>query len=598
MSGLINVVEEVCRIAESVKDTKTLTLGKFLAQRINNPDYYLVFLGETCSGKSTILNSIADRDVLPVSGVPSTAAITEVVFSPEEEAEAFYAINKNASMERIDESLFRELSLKPDQELERLRYVVPAKGKKYAGVKLFDTPGYGSLIQEHTEVLCDFLPNADAVVYVVSYRNGFQSSDHDFLKQLIDLTRDNVPVHLLINRCPAGTVIGDRRVQEIYRNVSGLLQRPSLPVAIINSFAEEKSVFDGQVRDFINGVMEPLTSSEKKKELNEIFGEYTIELITEAKANVERLICNRELSHEEAEMKNKSIEEFVEKLRKINTLILAPRFSDLRAAFGTRLAESRKQIIDETCSEIDQQSKLSKEETTAYIKEHILPYHSQQQVKNLQFFLEAELTAIDKEIDNYLSAAAVQLEKDLVLNNPGKVYKAGQQYIKRTASKVLSQGLQSYFLKFGGAGGSAAGVANAASHALKKAGDLFGKTFSKSTHNALKHLIKKVGLTSARALTSVAAILVDTVGYTVDALTWQMILKQRIVTSAEKWAEELGGMVINNLQEMENQNKETIRQMIQETEETLTVIPEESKQDLEQLKKNMEVLNRLEQEVA
>ena len=40
---------------------------------------------------------------------------------------------------------------------------------KYA--RIFDTPGYGSIVAEHEEVLKDFLPNSDFVVYTINYKN-------------------------------------------------------------------------------------------------------------------------------------------------------------------------------------------------------------------------------------------------------------------------------------------------------------------------------------------------------------------------------------------------------------------------------------------
>ena len=78
MVDLKKNVDKLCSIAKQLDNQKLYQVSLFLRQRINQPDSYVVFVGESCSGKSTIINSLIRKDILPVSSVPSTGTITEV----------------------------------------------------------------------------------------------------------------------------------------------------------------------------------------------------------------------------------------------------------------------------------------------------------------------------------------------------------------------------------------------------------------------------------------------------------------------------------------------------------------------------------------
>ena len=80
-------------------------MSKFLYERIIHPDSYVVFLGETSSGKSSIINGLLGNPVLPMKANPTTATITEIELSNAVQCDEYYAINKNATIEKINYDL-------------------------------------------------------------------------------------------------------------------------------------------------------------------------------------------------------------------------------------------------------------------------------------------------------------------------------------------------------------------------------------------------------------------------------------------------------------------------------------------------------------
>ena len=189
------IIEKYNLVNDLVKkiDNKELTvLASFLGDRIKHLDSYVMMLGETSSGKSTIINGLIEKNILLTSSAPSTATITEVELKKDINENVFYAINKNATIEKINNEIFDTLLRKPNDELKRLKLVTQISKYNLFNMRLFDTPGYGSIIKEHEEVLKEFIPNSDIIIYTVNYRIGIQENDYSFLRFLKHLIRDDI----------------------------------------------------------------------------------------------------------------------------------------------------------------------------------------------------------------------------------------------------------------------------------------------------------------------------------------------------------------------------------------------------------------------
>ena len=161
-------------LISATKDDNIKALSSFLYERITHPDSYLVFLGETSCGKSSIINGFLNENILPVKASPSTAAITEIELSGEKKDDSYLAIYNNATAKKINKEQFLSLAENPDNSLNRLRLTRHVPKASLEGLRIFDTPGYGSIVDEHEEVLKEFLPNSDLVAVVVNYRIGIQ----------------------------------------------------------------------------------------------------------------------------------------------------------------------------------------------------------------------------------------------------------------------------------------------------------------------------------------------------------------------------------------------------------------------------------------
>ena len=107
-TSLLNKLDILEPLIEASGKPQLMDKAKFLYDRISNPESYVVFLGETSSGKSSIINGLIGSHLLPVKASPSTAAISEIVFKHHLPSAEYYFISKDAKMKKISEMVFRD----------------------------------------------------------------------------------------------------------------------------------------------------------------------------------------------------------------------------------------------------------------------------------------------------------------------------------------------------------------------------------------------------------------------------------------------------------------------------------------------------------
>lgn len=153
----------------------------------------VAFCGRTNCGKSSLVNAIIGKSILPVGDRPITSRIVEVSNCADIAEEGFSIIMNNG-----DEHVFNclnELSQFATEHgvqmvegihLECISHVelktrIPHLPK---GIRIVDTPGIGSVHKEHSALTYYYLEKADAVVYVMRSDSELVETDIEFLKNV------------------------------------------------------------------------------------------------------------------------------------------------------------------------------------------------------------------------------------------------------------------------------------------------------------------------------------------------------------------------------------------------------------------------------
>lgn len=139
------------------------------------------FLGEFSSGKSSLVNALLGRNVLPVMDRPTTGSIT--IVEPVDGLAVpceYYQRDQDGQLEPIEFTTFTDIVLGRREGTAVLR--VPVTETLPEGFLYVDTPGISSLSKTHVDITYGYLPFMDgAVICVDVNRGGLNQSVIEFL---------------------------------------------------------------------------------------------------------------------------------------------------------------------------------------------------------------------------------------------------------------------------------------------------------------------------------------------------------------------------------------------------------------------------------
>ena len=564
----LKTLARLAPLVEKAGTPEVRAKAAFLRERLDRPCAYVLVLGETSSGKSSLVNGLLAEPLLPVGAGPTTGAITEVEISEDCPEARYAALFKDGRSEEIDARKFSELSLRPAQEQLRLKLLTALPGDtELAGLRLFDTPGYGSVIAAHEEVLKDFLPNADFILYVINYKIGFQEEDRLFVNIARDLVRENAPFALVINRVPPGVDAASGRIRDTVRYLSDILHYTP-PVFLVPNVrpAVKGAPATPAVPELWQQVRRALGSRERLDALGEAFDSYLLELYEECLAILERRYLESRMSHEELQEIRLEEQAYAKRIIAAGPLLVEPCFDQLAADLPRWLRQARDRTCATLAETINGASKLDEKETLAYINNHHLAFTLRQETGEIQARCQAVLTELNEKLDDYVQKETVAFNNKIQVILKDHTRIAGEQLARNMGMRLALKGIDKYMAAFGGAGGANAGIANAASHALKQLGRLFGKTFSRQTHNALKHFLAKIGMTSMRSVGLVLTLLAEAILFLVEIHTWKGNTLKKVSELLDTWEQETLPVVLEELDKLRETNLDTLVEIANEIE--------------------------------
>ena len=555
----------------SILENDEITVKNLLVkERIINPAHYIVMLGETSSGKSALINSIFNKKILVESVKPTTGVVTEVIIDSESK-ESLIAVNKDSSIEILDKDKFEILTVKPDKNINRLRYIGACKETKYNGMRLFDTPGYGSLISEHEDVLKEFIPESDFIVYVVSYRVGLGDDDFQFLKYVGEVINDNVEVVLAINMCPSDVQEDNKRISEIRKNVNECIHRDVKAFFIESS--SEKNPETSKLWDYI---YESVNDISKKEELSKTLKNYQDYILGECNIKINSKIANIECEKENIEAKINIVKEFLNQ-KEIILETIDGAFAKIKVK-SLKLINKADIKIKELIKEyINDESKWAmKEETFAVMQHYYVPKLTNEETENLLTYIEDEIISLGRVIDNMLNIEITKLENKVKINAPsyanvmeGIIEKHIGDSIKQAMGEILRKASKRKVDKVKNN--------NMYSKNLKKLTNVFERTSSRQINNNLHNLLKTIKATSIKGITESLNVFTDSIFFLYDSLTWQNKINEISIEAIDNWANDIESAIRKYLDQLKETNKEEIISLFDEISEEFSTNEKELK---------------------
>ena len=190
--------------------------------RLSKDEFSVAIVGEFKRGKSTVINALLGKNILPVDVLPTTATLNKITYNVAPFVNIEY---KDGRQEQIEIDQLNNYVTKLTKESEEIAKTVKEAVVYYPinycknGVTIIDTPGLND-DAAMTEVTMSVLPQIDAALMVIMAQAPFSESERDFLENKI-ITSDLGRVLFIVTGID---LLDEEDVERVLENIRGRIQ--------------------------------------------------------------------------------------------------------------------------------------------------------------------------------------------------------------------------------------------------------------------------------------------------------------------------------------------------------------------------------------
>lgn len=197
-------------------------------------DYFsLAILGKANRGKSTLINALLGRDddkLAPTDKLPASNAISLFRWADHYHATVAYRQGEPQSIgvDEIRNYVTEEMNPKNVKDVQSVEIVGPFP-RLEKDLVIVDTPGAGSIHEHHDELLHAYIPQADAVIFLVTARMPLDQEELELLKKV--KASDIKKIFFAMNRVDE---CEEQDIQEAIRHNTEMLSHLGIEVTTIH----------------------------------------------------------------------------------------------------------------------------------------------------------------------------------------------------------------------------------------------------------------------------------------------------------------------------------------------------------------------------
>lgn len=167
-----------------------------LLDKVLRTELLLPVIGAFSAGKSSLLNTLIGREVLPVGIAPETELATELRYAPEP---YLLAIRHDGEEERLPVESLGNINKRASEYSHLRLYLDSGALKDIAPLVLVDMPGYGSSLESHNKALAFYLPRGVHFIVVTSVEDG--NITQSMIRRLDEVKTYNSDFTFLLSKC-------------------------------------------------------------------------------------------------------------------------------------------------------------------------------------------------------------------------------------------------------------------------------------------------------------------------------------------------------------------------------------------------------------
>ncbi len=251
---------------------------KELRNDIQNDFYTVVVLGEFKRGKSTFVNALLGTSLLPMDILPETATINAIMYR---DTPTVQVVLQDGSIEKGEptaEYLKRFSARQDGNEAEKVRYIkigYPSELLKNR-VILVDTPGVSDLDEQRCDVTYEFIPKANAVIFLLDANSPLKKTEKDFIEERL-LPQNISNILFLLNKYDS---VDEEEDEELIEETTARLS---------NAFQREIPVYPVSARWALEGLEQSNEAMIEASQINNIRTELT-KMMTDGATSTAKLI--------------------------------------------------------------------------------------------------------------------------------------------------------------------------------------------------------------------------------------------------------------------------------------------------------------------
>lgn len=184
--AVAQVVHQLGNVLRSAGDEPGAAAAHELLVKLAEDRFTLAVVGQFKRGKSSLINAIVGREVLPTGVLPLTSAITILRYGARERLVVHFTgshLTHEAPLAELSDFVTEAGNPANRRRLQAAYLELPVRFLR-RGLEFVDTPGIGSSIEANTRTTLGFIPRCDAVLFVTSVEAPLTAAESEFLRMI------------------------------------------------------------------------------------------------------------------------------------------------------------------------------------------------------------------------------------------------------------------------------------------------------------------------------------------------------------------------------------------------------------------------------
>ncbi|MCZ7662826.1 MAG: dynamin family protein [Thermoleophilia bacterium] len=209
-------------------------------------------VGRFKAGKSSFLNHLIGRPVLPEDVLPATAVVTQVAYGPEDQGvvRSIDGTVQQVDLARVPEFVTEHLNPGNTKAVASVEVDLPSLAA-YRGLRFVDTPGLDSVFTHNTRTAMDWLPHVGVALVAMSVDPPLAQNDLRLLADVAAFTPEVVILLTKVDLVPRPELA--RVLAFVDAQVDERLGRrlPILPFSVKPGYEAEREATHAHLEDLI-----------------------------------------------------------------------------------------------------------------------------------------------------------------------------------------------------------------------------------------------------------------------------------------------------------------------------------------------------------